>query len=376
MILVGNPAPYVAGAHTYITLPVQHHQFRVEVVDAYGVATDLEVTSCGVSMDEERAPRAIATVETAVPEDAAALAALDPRLPIRLRVYAGYVRHDLDGAPEDVRTIFDGAIATRHVSRPENVLRLTAESDEGLVLAAGHMSGGTISTSTVTAAIQQLVNGAFGTARTWVVSTAAGGAVSLPCQDTNRWENVDDLADRINADVYADESRTWYIAPRTSTPSSSPHVDLRVGEDGCVLSSSSVVERRGRFANRIHTVYNWTDAATNAAKQLVGIGYVTSGPYAYSSSNPVILEVRRSTPTTQTDANTAARNIAARTITRGRGHELEAIAAYWLRPGHTARVTLPTGGPEDQIVASVDFDLVAGSMRVSTRVADTSITVA
>lgn len=370
---IGRPSPYLPGSEAYVTLSRQRHVVRVEVVLADGTTTDLEVSSCGVSFDEERAPRIRATVETALPDEAT-VSKLDPRLPIRLRVFAGYVRHDLPGAPVDVRTLMDGILTERAVNRPTNTLRLVAESDEATVVAAAHMSGGTITATTVRDAIQQLINGALSPDPAYVVSGSAGGSVSLPCTDTDRWQNIDDLADRINADVWVDESRVWHIEPRTNS-TAAPHVDLTTGETGpgTVLSSSTMTERRGRFANRIHTVYEWRDAA-GAQQRIVGVGYVTTGPLAYTPENPVILEVRRSVPTTQTDANTAARNIAARTVTRGRGHECEAVACYWLRPGHTARVTLDTGAPELQLVTSVDFDLLAGTMSVRTRVADTNIT--
>ncbi|ARU53514.1 hypothetical protein CBR64_20880 [Cellulosimicrobium cellulans] len=65
-----------------------------------------------------------------------------------------------------------------------------------------------------------------------------------------------------------------------------------------------------------------------------------------------------------------------RTISRGRQMSVEAAAAaYWLRPGHTITVQLPTGPQERHLVSSVTFDLPSGTMHVRTRVpVDVTIT--
>jgi hypothetical protein len=79
--------------------------------------------------------------------------------------------------------------------------------------------------------------------------------------------------------------------------------------------------------------------------------------------------------TTQAAADGAAAVVLKRKLALGRSLDLEGIAHWWLRPGHTVRARLVTGGTEDTLASAVSFDLTAGRMRVRTRRPDNDTTI-
>ena len=367
---MGNPAPYLPGTDALIAA-THRQEAWLEFVDVAGTSYPLPFLDAEVSFDEARAPRVQINATVPDPGDEL-LARLDPRLGGRLRAFAGYV---WPNGTRDVRMLADLGIGDRVVDREAGTVTLDAGSDEAMVIDAGHMNAGTIATSSTRAGIQSLVDGAFGSPRTWQITGSDTTAVNMAVTDTDRWDNVDELADRLDLDVFDDGTRTWFIKPRSSTTGTPVH-ELRVGDAGTVLEANTNVSRRGgEYANRVHVVYKWVDSA-GASKQVIGVGYVSTGPLAFAGDNRVIARVERSVATSQTVADTVARNIVRRTVTRGRSHDLRAVSAYWLRPTHTVTVQLPAGGPEDQLVAAVAYDLAEKTMRVRTRVTDTAVTIA
>jgi hypothetical protein len=140
---------------------------------------------------------------------------------------------------------------------------------------------------------------------------------------------------------------------------------LSYGDQGTVVSPSSSLDRNA-WANYVRVRYRWRDSS-GADKVIVATSYVSGGPYRITGpSGRRILEVERTGATTQAEANAVARSILNRALARGDSLTVQAVAAYWLRPGHTVDVQLPTGVVR-HLVARVSFDLLAGMMTVETR---------
>jgi hypothetical protein len=70
-----------------------------------------------------------------------------------------------------------------------------------------------------------------------------------------------------------------------------------------------------------------------------------------------------------------AASLLRRCLAKGRGIDLSAIAAYWLRPTQTVTVQLPIGPQERHLVRAVEFSLHEGTMQVSTKNPDTVSTI-
>lgn len=322
----------------------------------------LDVQAGRLSFDETRSPRVIVQgLQCRVPTDSALLGRIDPRTGARLELDVGYRRPD---GTLDVHTIADLVLRGRPVTRPEDVMVIEAHSDESLVIDGSPVIGAAFSTANTTTAIRDVLRAVFPGLSPTVTSAVGPAIVQGPYDD--RWDLVLDLADRIGARVFDDGLRTWHIdpAPVLGTPA----LDLAVGSNGTIVNSEAQLGR-DEWANVVLLRYRWRDTS-DVEHTITAVRRVTTGVYAANVGNSKILLVEREVATTQTEANAAAAALVARTVTRGRALTVTAISAYWLRPGDTANVTLPTGPTEQHLVSSVDFDLKTGLMDVTTRLPD------
>ena len=110
----------------------------------------------------------------------------------------------------------------------------------------------------------------------------------------------------------------------------------------------------------------WRDG-TGTDRTVIASAWATTGEHAVGAVGWRWQVFERTSPTTQAAANAAARVLLGRALSRGRSLSVTAVAAYWLRPGHTVTVQLPTGDQERHLVSRVDFDIPAGLMTVRTR---------
>lgn len=342
-------------------------QSHGQVFSAVAVLADastvtLDVESARIGWAETRAPRVSASLTCKVPDSVDTLTALDPRLGVRVQCTVGYVR------PDGVETalIADLGLRSRTVRRPENAMTLECASDEALAVDNAPVFGGTVSASTVPLAIQALINQALDPDPSFTI-TARDNTATSEVDISDRWTTADDLADQIGADIYDDGLRNWYIVERPTIASQSVAA-LKVGENGTILDSSSTLER-DNWANVVRVRYQWTDAS-NVDHTVVGTATAT-GVYAPSSTVPTrVWTEDRETPTTTIKANRAAASLLARFLARGRSYSLSSVAMWWVRPGDTVTVQLPTGDQERHIVVSVDFEVPDYTMTLTTRLPD------
>ena len=177
-----------------------------------------------------------------------------------------------------------------------------------------------------------------------------------------------DLTNRIDAELFDDGLRRWYLRPRPSV-AGEPSANLRVGEGGVIITSSTGLSRSGEWANSVLVKYTWTD--TNDVEQVRWGSSSATGPYAFNIiGRKAYTEERKDIAITTTEANKVAKGILARRLAYGRTFSIRAISHYWLRPGMTVNVKLPTGDEEKHLVKSVMFDLTSGWMDVDTRLPD------
>lgn len=325
----------------------------------------LEVEDATISWDEKRSPRVQASLTCKVPDAQETLDRIDPRTGARLWVTMGYV---LPGGREESHLMADLTLRSRVVSRPDDTMAIEGLSDEALLIDATDTATGNISNATTTGAITSVINQIITTVPTVVGTT--GPAVSSTLFE-DRWTCINDLADRIEAQVYDDGLRNWYI---TSVPglTAASHF-LTVGEDGTIISSEAGMTRDDGWANYVWLRYEWDVAGVANLRQ--SQRRITSGPMAAVAGNYKIVKVvREGLSATQTEADAAATALVKRMSTRGRTFSVEAIAAYWLRPGDTIDVQLPLGGIESHIISAITFSPVEGTMQIDTRLPDGTMT--
>lgn len=365
--------PFAVDSPDLITRSISHvAAARIVMPDGETIMLDLKPGSA-LTWDETTAPRVQATLVCRVPSDPALLTRMDPRTGARIEIDAGYVR---PGGVRDVQTIADLVLRRRPLARPDDTMSLVARSDESLVIDMGPVNAQVISGASTTATIVAILQQCFaGLAPT--ISSPVGPAVANERFD-DRWDFIMDLADRIGARVYDDGLRNWFIAP--APVASTPSHTLAVGSSGTVVSYDESLSRDGdgepsqEWGNAVYLVHEWVDA-TNVPRRIAAYRRVQSGPYASVAGNIKIVKVERGSSISQANANAAADAIVARAVTRGRSFTATAIAAYWLRPGHTITAALPATDPETHLVQSVRFDLAAGLMDVTTRLPDNAGTI-
>jgi hypothetical protein len=310
-----------------------------------------------VTFDEARAPRVSASLSCQIPQGVD----VDPRQGPRLVVDAGYRR--LDGL-DDVQAFVDLGVRSATPSWASQRLDLTAASDELLAIDASPDVAESATGTNHANAVETLLRKTLSPAPTFVATITGTANPTVPVVE-DRWDALTDLADRIGAQLYDDGQRTWHLDPTPTSTSSTPDHVLSYGDQGTVISPSRLLTRDG-WANYVRVRYRWRDSS-GADKQIVSTAYVRTGVSAITGpAGRRILEVERSSATTQVEANAAARSILYRALSRGARTTIQAVAAYWLRPGHTVDVQLPTGTLR-HIVSRVVFDLVNGVMTVETR---------
>lgn len=365
--MTATPAPWAADTPSLLT-ELLTHVAAARIVTAAGDTVELDLVDGRMSIDETRSPRYQASLTCRVPTDVAVLGRIDPRLGARLLVDVGYSRPD---GTADVHTVADLALRTRNVTRPDNRMTLTAASDECLVIDAAYVATGQLTASNTLNAIATVIHQVLPSAA--VSYTAAGGAaVDQQQADTDRWDTIQDLADQLEAQVYVDGARGWHIdvAP---TLAGTPALTVADGARGTLIASEAGLDRDD-WANWVVIRYRWT---STSGTQLGALGSqrITSGPYAATVGNTKIAYFQRETPSINSLATQAAAALVKRMVTRGRSLRITAPSAYWLTPGDTITVDLPTGDPEPALVSAVEFDLLSGLMDVTTRLPDNTGTI-
>ncbi|CCH79089.1 hypothetical protein BN12_40059 [Nostocoides japonicum T1-X7] len=336
-----------------------------------GTPVPIDIEGGTVTADETRAPRWEATLTCKVPADQQTLSLIDPRQPVRLVIYAGYQWPD---RTQDVQHLCDLGLVGRSVNRPADTMTLHAVSDERFVMDNAASNGGTVNQSTTLAAIQYVIGQCVPAGTTITTSvTTVGGTINQTEDGQDKWNLIEDLADRINVDVYDDGTRAWFIGDRPSIGTVAAHT-IQVGPTG-TLTDADTDLTRDDFANRVFLRYKWTDTG-GTDHTINAVKSITSGAYAAVTGNLKVYSETRDIPTTQANADAAATSLLRRTVSRGRSLSVTAISAYWLRPGHTIFITLPFGSGEAAVLASVTFDMKTGAMTLTTRLPDSSASIA
>jgi hypothetical protein len=357
-----TPAPWADDTATALA-GVLTQRVAARVVTGAGDVVELDLLAGTVTFDERTAPRVNAPLTAAVPADAALLDRIDARTGCRVVVDAGYVRA---GGVLDSHQLVDLGLRSRRVRRPANTLELQCASDEALIIDGAVSVTGTVVETNTLNAIGTLVRQVLPAASIdYGQLTNAGPAVNQSTVDIDRWEVCRDLADRIGAQLFDAGDRGWVVRDQPAIGTAT--LTITPGAGGMLLESDAGIDRDD-WANWVVLRYVWTDS-NNVRQRIVGNRRITSGPYVTTNNLKIYLEDRE-TPTTQAQADAAAAALVARLVTRGRSVTFSAPSAYWVRPGDTVLVQLPTGDPVAHLVSAVTFDLRTGRMTITTRLPD------
>jgi len=391
---------YDAAVEDLLRGPLEH-RWSVQFYDADDDPIDLDVTSVEVTFDEHWWPYVQGTI-TAVPTSQAVLDALDPRQIIRCVISAGYV---LPGRVEDVHPIAELYLARRVVRRPDNDVVLSVQGPEYLFGRTTELNGVTnienLGTWDSTTEARDAINSCLyavgypinrypvdGSGWDYEGASRATGWSGDLYWDGSQWVDetyganlvnthpvaldvARDIAARVDAWLRCDETGIWRCSGYPTLASVAAH-QLKVGAQGTVISSQTTMERTEDWANAVIAHFTWRNI--NGDQESWASAHVTSGPFAVDQVGIVATLVERPLPAwiSQSRREAMAASLLRRSLSKGRGINLDAVAAYWLRPGHTTTVALPLGPQERHLISAVTYRLADGSMSLTTRVPDDS----
>lgn len=360
----GNYDPRVLGL---LEGPLGHRcTVTAHPVNADPFTLDVETGSLKVAFSEDWAP--FAQVDLSLPAaDPDVLDLLDPRKNCRISVAAGYV---YPGGQQDLQPLADVGLRERPVQRPADVVDLKAASDEARAQDYRLMWNAAFPRTGINEAVRWLLGFALAPDKPVLRSDYRDGwqASALDEIDaepgTDVWSILDDIAARGEVRIWCDEERVWRIGPRSAWASDTS-LELTVGENGTLIRTDSGLSRETWY-NAAVLRYRWRNAAGDDVTRY-GRARVTGGEYSVQEVGARVYSEEIERPVSQAAADAAAASRVKILSTRGRSLSLTAGAAYWLRPGHTVRVQLPTGPAEKHLVQSVTFQPHEGLMDLVTR---------
>lgn len=347
------------------------HKYSATVFPRYGDPFDLEVEDCNITFDSAWSPYIQGDLTVKIIEDQAKLDLLDPRFGDRVSIYMGYV---YDGFVADVHLVADLHIRSRTVSRPDNTIKISLASDEALAQDYKRMSwDGQPPVSGINELVAYLAEIAQ---RPTVPAIASDfpawyGASMLAgiTMDTGKdaLSIIADAADRLGLWIYCDSDRTWRITKRPEYVGATA-LKLTTGASSTIFSSATTLTRGDSqgtgFHNAVGIKYAWKDDA-NVDHEIYGNAEVISGTFAVNAVGFNTYYEERDIPVTQAQATAVAVSTLKSRAARGHQMEMEAHAAYWLRPGHTVTVQLPVGDQQRLLVRQVSFNPVSGTMNLA-----------
>lgn len=348
------------------------HSYSAIAYPPYGDPIELDVEDCTITFDVAWNPYLQGDLICKIIEDQETLDALEPRKGCRVHVYMGYV---YDGFVKDVNLMADLHIRTRTIDRPSNTIRLSLANDEALAEDYKRLAWGPHAPLT---GINEFVKFHADRASIPVTATVVSdfpalyGASELAgmVQDVGQdsMSMILDAAERLNCVVHVDGDRVWRIRKKSEYAGATA-LKLTTGASGTILDASTELTRgetEGRgFHNAVTLKYMWKDSG-GVDRVVFGNAVVSSGAYAATAVGyNVFYEERKYPIASSALANAAASNVLKSIVGRGHQMSITAHAAYWLRPGHTVTVQLPTGDQQRMLVRSVSFKPVSGTMSLN-----------
>jgi hypothetical protein len=339
-----------------------HRQRVYARITTGGTATTVEISDGTVALSEDWSPHQRFSISS--PAVAELLALADPRQPTRIEVLAGYIYPG--GSGEDVQVLATGHIRNGENDTPGDAHAMECTSDE--LRTQDNRWMGTRQTKSfagVVEAIAWMLDYACPTAQT--INTQLPdkyrpdlvSAVALePGQPL--WDQLYAIALAAGLWIYVDSTGAWRLEPRPTAAGEAAAL-LREGPESLVKKITHRQDIDPYYTAAV-LQYKWKDSG-GVDREIFGKWAPPADSRGTGAGHKVFF-AERAVQTDQYSADEAARLTVAQLSTRGDSYTIEAVAAYWIRPGHTVAIG---AGDIRHIVKTVTFDLGAGSMTLATR---------
>jgi len=326
-----------------------------------------------LTLDARAVGFATANVQTSVPT-ADELALLDPRTGTRIRIYAGY---RLPGRAEVVHKVADMALRERAVTYaadpPTASMTLDAASDD-VMLAQSVMLAGSLDTEDTSAsaglgeALAGIVNYALPGTPTIESSVPAGltpdrlDDLLPPAPGEPLWSLLESIADLANTDVICDALGVWRFNYGRNWTGGYTWLLTTDSALANILHVEDVRSLEQGYAN----VAVITRTRDGDDTPIVDYGLAPAPLHWRAVGQSAVAETRR-VKNYLHDWGDAARDVLARSASRGALINVETPTAWWVAPFARVLVHLPhdpESAATDYTTERVTFDLAAGTMTV------------
>jgi len=336
------------------------HAQRVSLTITSGASTwTVQPLSGRLTLSESWAPGARLEADLSAVFTPAELRALDPRTKlITATLAAGYLHAtgELDDFP--VATVLMDA---RPVRQPGAVMSLAASSEETRVIESRWMGAEAWQQHLgVVECIESILSYARGRAITLETDIPLRYRSDLTASvhletGASLWSVLDDLTAAADLRLFITEAGKWALQAKP-TVAGLVSVYLSKGRGGISGDSTDTLGRDGFYDAAVVT-YKWRDAG-GVDRQIIGT-YGTPAGKVYATEKDFAIG--------QSAANAAAKTYVRALSTRGSGYVIQAVACWWLRPGHTVEITMEDDTTVRHIAQEIEFDLTASTMTVTTR---------
>lgn len=351
------PAPY--RPETMDLVRADHAQ-RVSLTITAGSSTwTVQPLSGRLTLSESWAPSARLDAELAAIFSPADLRTLDPRTKlITVTITAGYLHAT---GELDAQTVATLLLDARPVRQPAAVMSLAASSEETRVIESAWMAAEAWQPYLgVVECIEALLSYARGRSITLETDIPLRYRSDLTTSihletGASLWSVLDDLTAAADLRLFLTEAGNWALQPKP-TVAGLVSAYLSKGRGGIAGDSTDDLSRNGYYDAAV-VLYEWRDAG-GTDRRIIG---------TYGSPSGKVYSTRKDFAIGQSAANAAAKTYVRALSTRGSGYVVQAVACWWLRPGHTVEVTLEDGTTVRHIAQEIEFDLAASTMTVTTR---------
>lgn len=364
-------------------------------ITAYLGTTELDVISAQVTLDENWAPYAQASVVLAAPPTAV-VNALDPRNDVRVSLfltqeygtsktvaqlttqYGGsgkkisnmttawtgkflyqitaeyYTPYNVFGVRAGARRVFDLTLRERSIDRTDGTVEIRLSSDEGLLqdYALVATSSQAATSTNIRTTVQNVL------AR--IGRQLEPGTVDGTFTDTSgiwepgqtAWDYLEPLVQAAGLRLYCDERRKWYLVADQAEVDGA----ISLSSTGTMTKGNDVISRDSQ---------DWYNAVVCKYTYVNGSGAtVTEYDVASTGSGSKVLTLEFDTA--KPAAGQAAR-ILQRAQGRGRVNDIRAISDYTTSPGIAASISLPDTDTQIGNIAAVTWNFPEDEMDVKTR---------
>lgn len=343
------------------------HLWKVTVTSVPYAPFSLEVEEeLSVAFSLAWSPYAQASLKVKTPTDPVKLQVLDGRIRTYVRLDLGY---SLNGSGVSINE----AVSLRIQDAEEDILsgtitltlqgrEMEAQDAPWFAEWAGLMPRGGVKEA-IEYVLSQSMNGSV-----TVTGTGTGHRPDLvadvnPSTGTDLWSIAAGIANSAGLKLWHDGGQTWKLLPRYNTTGATYATMLRTGRRGTV---SSIKRRLSRSEWFNEVIVEYPDSLQSNGTPVRGIAQISGGPFGYTNVGVKAHTVSVKGWANSDSANAAARALLTTLSARGSSYTIQAVAAYWIRPGMTVPVKTGRGPYEKQVVESVTFTPLNGLMTITT----------